>query len=84
MDLMNEQLFGTLRPHLKFLGPDQQLDMKSNLPQLGLDSMSAINLLLDLEQTFNVVIPDELLVAETFRTPTSLTEMLETLNPEPV
>jgi acyl carrier protein len=38
------------------------------LGDLGLDSMAAVNLLLDLEQAFDVQIPDDLLSAETFET----------------
>jgi acyl carrier protein len=34
--------------------------------------MTAIELLLDLEQTFGVLLPDALLTAETFRTPATL------------
>ncbi len=86
MGSINERrLFEVLRPHLKFLGPDQPLEMDSDLPKLGLDSMSAINLLLDLEQSFDVVFPDELLVAETFRTPAALATAIDEIKArEPV
>lgn len=46
------------------------------LADVGLDSMAAIDLVLDLEQAFGVMFPDELLVAQTFTTATSLYEVV--------
>ncbi|OKK04998.1 hypothetical protein AMK26_15800 [Streptomyces sp. CB03234] len=42
------------------------------LPDLGLDSMSAIELVLTIEERFGVQFPDELLVRETFEYLSSL------------
>lgn len=42
------------------------------LADLGLDSMRAVDLLFDLESTFDVVFPDSLLTAETFASVGSL------------
>lgn len=42
------------------------------LADVGLDSMAAIDLVLDIEQTLDVMFPDETLVAETFATADSL------------
>lgn len=61
-----------LRAHLRFLEPDAPLAPDDALGKLGLDSMAAIDLLLDLERTFGVHIPDDLLSAETFETVGSL------------
>ncbi|OLR94782.1 hypothetical protein BJP25_13095 [Actinokineospora bangkokensis] len=38
------------------------------LSDLGLDSMTAIELVVDIEETFDVEFPEELLVRETFAT----------------
>jgi acyl carrier protein len=56
-----------------------EADPAADLRDLGLDSMGAIDLLLDLEQAFDVVFPDELLTDETFRSVRSLAAALQTL-----
>ena len=71
-DEISRKLQAVLRPHLRFLEPNAPLPPEEPLGALGLDSMAAINLLLDLETTFGVQIPDDLLSAETFETFASL------------
>ena len=71
-DEISRKLQAVLRPHLRFLKPDAPLAPGEPLGALGLDSMAAINLLLDLETTFGVQIPDDLLSAQTFETLASL------------
>lgn len=48
--------------------PPEEITDDTPLDALGLDSMSSINLLLDLESTFGVAFPDEMLTPETLRT----------------
>jgi acyl carrier protein len=67
-DDISQKLQAVLRPHLRFLEPDAPIPPGEALGKLGLDSMAAINLLLDLETTFGIQIPDDLLSAETFET----------------
>ncbi|MBQ0984721.1 hypothetical protein KBZ10_09365 [Streptomyces sp. F63] len=43
-----------------------------SLPDLGLDSMSAIELVLAVEEAFGARFPEELLVRETFASPAAL------------
>ena len=71
-DGIREQIFDLLRNRLRLRQRQQDLAIDSSLEALGLDSMTAIELLLDLEQTFGVLLPDALLTAETFRTPATL------------
>ena len=56
----------TVRPHLRFLAEDQEIDPRMSLTSLGLNSMEQVSLLIDLETAFDVTIPDEFLVQETF------------------
>jgi acyl carrier protein len=77
-----EQLKPILRKHLRMLARDAELAEDADLSELGLDSMSAINLMLDLEQTFGVSFPDAMLDQETFRSPRTLTGAIETLSQE--
>lgn len=58
---------------------DRPLPEDVPLAQLGLDSLASINLLLDLEDTFEVSFPDEMLTPETFRTVGSLRAAVERL-----
>ena len=78
-DPISVKLQVVLRPHLRFLDRQQPIPRDESLGKLGLDSMAAINLLLDLEQAFNIKIPDSLLTAETFETAASLEETLRPL-----
>ena len=58
-DEISRKLEAVLRPHLRFLEGNAPLGRDQPLGDLGLDSMAAVNLLLDLEQAFDVQIPDE-------------------------
>ena len=71
-DDIREQIFDLLRHRLRLRQRQQDLKIDSSLEELGLDSMTAIELLLDLERTFGIILPDALLTAETFRTPATL------------
>jgi acyl carrier protein len=54
-----------LRPFLKFAGSGE-LTEESRLRDLGLDSMQAIELLFAIEDTFELVLPDDELKDSTF------------------
>jgi acyl carrier protein len=64
---MNERFTSAVIPHLKFLD-GRTLTAESSLPELGLDSMQAIDLLFDLEDAFGVPLPDDELSDTTFAT----------------
>lgn len=51
----------------------------ANLGNLGLDSLETVRLLVTLEETYEVVIPDDVLNHETFETPNSLWAVIESL-----
>ncbi len=78
-DALTASLLKCLRPHLAFLGPNETLAMTSRLEDLGLDSAGAIGLMLDLEESFSVSFPDDMLVPATFETPESILAALRTL-----
>ncbi|WP_179166672.1 phosphopantetheine-binding protein [Streptomyces sp. CB03238] len=68
---MTDRLVDTLSGHLRSVPPDVEWNTV-RLPDLGLDSMSAIELVLTIEERFGVQFPDELLVRETFEYLSSL------------
>lgn len=74
---MNDEFVAILRGHLKYLAADQALAPGDRLRDLGLDSMAAVTLMLDLEDAFHVSLDDDSLIAETFRTPATLWQVIE-------
>jgi acyl carrier protein len=67
-----EGFFNVLARRLRYVRPGQRIDPESSLRDLGLDSMRSVELLLDIEEAFDVTLPDELLVEQTFATARSL------------
>lgn len=73
-----------LRPYLPLLGSERALSPEDRLSDLGLDSLGTVGLLIEMEDTFAVSIPDEFLTNATFDTAASLRLVIEALrNPEP-
>lgn len=71
--LQPDQQFMTLiQSRLKYIQAGATLQMEQELKPLGLDSMAAVDLLLDLEDTYNVALSDKYLTNETFATAQSL------------
>jgi acyl carrier protein len=74
-----EEFESALRAHLPGLEPSEHLNGEIQLIKYGLDSMSTVTLLLDLESAFDVQFPDEALVPETFETAALLWEQTRRL-----
>lgn len=79
MDELTAKLLGILREHLRFVGDDDEVRMSDELTDLGLDSTVAVGLLLELERSFAISFPDEMLVPETFRTPETVRDAIRSL-----
>jgi acyl carrier protein len=67
-----------MRVALPFLGPGE-IRMDDGLIEQGLDSVTAVDLLLEVEREFSVVFPDELICTESFSTGSSLGRVIEQL-----
>ena len=67
MDDITTRFDQCLRRHLRLL-KSGSIDDTVGLVQLGLDSMTAVALLMDMEKTFDIRFPDEMIVEDTFRT----------------
>jgi acyl carrier protein len=72
-----ERLISLLRPHLRLVPPDTQIQLSDDLGRLGLDSLESIEVLIKIETEFGVSIPDELLTVETLSTPGNLLSVIE-------
>lgn len=66
-----------VRRHLPGLPGGAALPADRPLNELGLTSLRAVDLLLDLEDRFEVMLPDEFLDAATLRTLSALTTALD-------
>lgn len=75
-----EKVHAVLRKYLRLLEADQPIPPDADLGSLGLDSMGAINLLMELEQALQVAIPDDLLTEETFKSARSLQEAIRSVD----
>lgn len=65
--------------HARLAGPAEMLADDSDLFAAGLTSLATVNLMLAIEDAFDVEIPDALLNRHTFSTITSLGEVVEQL-----
>ncbi|MFB5563051.1 phosphopantetheine-binding protein [Bacillus cereus] len=65
-----------------YLSDDVSNNFETTLKDMGLDSMASIELLLELEDQFDIVFPDELLTEETFSTAKTLWESINKLIPD--
>lgn len=78
-DQVTEKLLIVLSKHLKFSEDPQTIPLNKPLDELGLDSMGAVNLLLDLEDSFAISFPGSLLSEDTFRTAANLHRAVSSL-----
>ncbi|MEE1742657.1 phosphopantetheine-binding protein [Streptomyces sp. BE147] len=67
-----EEFENLVRSYLPHLGDGERLLPDSDLVSLGLDSLNAVGLLLDLEGAFDVTVPAEGLTIKTVESPRSL------------
>ncbi len=79
MSEWHESFETVLRPHLRYLAEDAPVNPHESLLALGVDSMGTVQILVDIEDAFGILFPDEMLTQETFRTPASLWQVLSAL-----
>lgn len=79
---VTETLRTVLTAHLRRV-PDDTDWTTVSLPDLGLDSMSAIELVLAIEDTFDAEFPEERLVRETFATYGALESVVRSMVARP-
>jgi acyl carrier protein len=69
----------TLRQHLALLNPTDEIPLDKPLVDLGLDSLAAIELVLDLEDGFAITFPDDTLGPSLFENAAALHRVLAEL-----
>lgn len=80
--MLHADLERILRTHARFLTPDTDIDPDLSIASLGVDSLDIIELVVQLEGTFDVEIPLDQVTPETFSTPGSIWRLLCQLDPE--
>ena len=78
MDDITAQFEEALRRHLRSAKLND-INYDVELVQLGLDSMTAVALLLDMEKTFDIRFPDDMIAEDTFRTAGGLKKAVQQL-----
>ena len=78
----NDTFVETLRQQIPSLPPADQLTPDTKLYDLGLDSLRSVQLLIALEDNFDITIPDEMLTAEAFQTPSTIWTIVQTVDAE--
>jgi acyl carrier protein len=63
------------------LSADVKIDANTNLQQAGLDSFSTVEIILFIERQYGVVIPDEKLLPDNFKTLQALSLTVQELLP---
>jgi len=67
------------RSSLNKVGPDTVLDVNSVLPELGLDSFGTVRMIMGIEEEFDILLPDEALTLDTFRTLGAVWQLVSSL-----
>lgn len=68
-----------LKEILESLSGNEVSDFSINLRDLGLDSLKTMDLVLSIEDTFGIEIPDDALIPKNLETPQSVLDMLGSL-----
>lgn len=71
------RLESLLRPRLRLLEDGGSLDPEQNLGKAGLDSLATIELLVEIEETFETTIPDEEIDENTFNSLSTIARLVE-------
>ena len=79
VDETTEKFLTILRQYLESPDNAQEIPPDRELEELGFNSFSAIMLLLELEEAFNIVFPDSMLTPEVFRTVSTLQSSIRSL-----
>jgi acyl carrier protein len=77
--MIDEKLGNVLLNHLPDAARDEPLRPEATLVDLGIDSVRLVEFIIDLEDSFGVVIPDEAMLAENFSTVGAVSALVDRL-----
>jgi acyl carrier protein len=79
--LLAQSLKKILRAEARFLAADADITPDMSLASLGIDSLGLIDLVVRIEDEFDLEIPPEHITPETFATPASIWRLLYQIEP---
>jgi acyl carrier protein len=77
--MSQDKLSDVLRDHMPDAPAQGALDPEANLVDLGIDSLRLVELIISLEDSFDMLIPDEEMLAENFRTVGTIAALVDRL-----
>jgi len=77
----SKSIIGELKKYIEdnILSGDVKIDADTNLQHAGIDSFSTVEIILFIERRFGVMIPDDKLVPDNFRTLQALSGIVQEL-----
>jgi acyl carrier protein len=67
--LLPDSFARLIRSRCRFIGPADSLDPDASLADLGVDSLELVELIVDIEDTYGIEVPLEILTPEMFASP---------------
>lgn len=80
-ELLTHDLEKVLRKHARFISAGEDIDPDMPLASLGVQSLDIIELIVKIEDEFDLDIPAERITPETFATPASIWRLLCQIDP---
>lgn len=77
-----KKLEDILHEHARFIAVDSSIQSDMTLASLGIDSLDIIELIVKIEDEFDLEIPPERVTPDTFSTPDSIWRLLCQLDPK--
>ena len=74
-----EEFEQIIRRHCRFADPAQPIDPDTSLTLLGMESFQLLNMIVDIEDTFAVLVPDTMLTGDQFATAGSVWDSVRLL-----
>jgi acyl carrier protein len=81
---MQDQIRDVLAAHGRMAADPREVDSQADLYELGLTSHASVNVMLALEEAFDVEFPDEVLKKSTFASIHNIEQVVESLVKTPV
>lgn len=78
---MIERIRGVIREHVPLMVDVDHLDESTDLYQAGMSSQASVNLMLALEDEFDVEFPDSALTRSSFESMASIAAVLASMEP---
>lgn len=80
--MFSSELEQILRKHARFIATGTDINADTSLASIGVDSLDIIELIVQIEDNFDLEIPAEQVTPQTFATPASIWELLCELEPK--